>query len=182
MNNIFLIGARGAGKSTIGASLAERLGRPFYDTDRMICQRAGKSVAEIVEDAGWPGFRRLEAEVLADCLAFSASVIATGGGAVLHRQLWRRRDPGSLVVWLKVEVDTLVSRLRGDSSGSRGRPSLTGQSAADEVAEVVSRRLPLYRELAHIIIDADALDISTIVTDIVRMTAEKRKGETERGR
>lgn len=82
--NIVLIGMPGSGKTTVGRLLAESLGRPFVDTDAEIVRRAGKSISDIFATLGEPGFRALEAEVVADIAAkTSGGVIATGGGAIL---------------------------------------------------------------------------------------------------
>ncbi|HEX6984200.1 MAG TPA: shikimate kinase, partial [Planctomycetaceae bacterium] len=76
------IGYRGSGKSTVGAAVAARLGRPFADADAEIERRAGRTIREIFATDGEPHFRALEREVMADLLSRDDLVIAAGGGAV----------------------------------------------------------------------------------------------------
>ena len=87
---IFLVGPRACGKTTVGRTLARRLGLPFVDTDHFLHHQTGRTVAQIVAAEGWPGFRRLESEALratAGLHQTSGAVIATGGGMVLDLSL-----------------------------------------------------------------------------------------------
>ena len=84
--NLVLIGLRGTGKSTVGRLLAERLQRPFFDTDTLVQQRAGKTIREIFEQDGEAAFRALESAVVRECAQQRNAVLATGGGAVLDPQ------------------------------------------------------------------------------------------------
>src|SRR4051794_29603842 len=81
---VYLVGARGSGKTTVGRLLADRLGWPFIDADDVIEARAGRSVTGIFAAEGEVGFRDREAAVLAEAAGLSRHVIATGGGAVLR--------------------------------------------------------------------------------------------------
>ena len=82
---IFLVGPRACGKTTIGRLLAQRLALPFIDTDHYLLEQAGRTVAEIVEAEGWPGFRKRESDALRAVTAIrrQGAVIASGGGMVL---------------------------------------------------------------------------------------------------
>lgn len=149
---LYLIGARGCGKTTIGQALAEASGYAFTDTDRHLQQATGRSVAEIVAAEGWEGFRRRETASLKAVTAAS-SVIATGGGMVLaaeNRQFMREHGR---VIYLQARADVLASRLEAYPIQDQ-RPTLTGRPVADEMVEVLASREALYRETAHYIVNA----------------------------
>ena len=153
VQTLFLIGPRGSGKTTIGAIVAYRMGLPLQDTDVIICEQAGRSIADIVASDGWPAFRAMEAAALAQA-AQRGGVVATGGGAVLapeNRALMRRLGQ---VFYLEVPVETLIVRLTRNLV-AKDRPSLTGQDPVQELTAIVAERVPLYRETAHYVIPAN---------------------------
>lgn len=167
--SLFLIGARGAGKTFVGASLAEHLDYRFYDTDELICLRQECRISEIVSHHGWPEFRRVEQIILEECCSLQKCVIATGGGAVLHEEVWQDIKQRGVVIWLKAPVETLINRIAGDEKSMDSRPSLTGAGTLEEYRKVLHERTPLYERTAHHIIDTGPLDRTQIVTDIVRV-------------
>jgi len=150
---IFLIGARASGKSTLGRLLAEELHLAFVDTDQYIRAAGGLEVDEIVAQSGWPVFRAQESAALREC-AQPHTVVATGGGMVLdpHNREFMRAT--GTVFYLDVPARILASRLAADPR-TAGRPSLTGRPPAEEIAQVLAEREPLYRAAAHRIIPAD---------------------------
>ncbi len=113
--NIYLIGMMGSGKSTIGTLLAEKLAYKFIDTDVSIEKIVGQSVVEIFQTAGEAEFRQLETQVLAEISAYTRLIIATGGGIAMKLENWNHLQQG-LVVWLDPSVDTLVERLKDDTT------------------------------------------------------------------
>lgn len=153
---IFLVGPRACGKTTVGRALARRLGLPFADTDHYLHSKTGSTVAQIVAAEGWPGFRRRESEALrqlAQQHQSAGAVIATGGGMVLDAQNRAFMREQGRVLYLSASAEALVARLTGNPLASQ-RPSLTGTSIADEVAQVLQERLPLYEQTAHHSLDA----------------------------
>ena len=164
---IFLIGFRGVGKTTVGRQLADRLGFAFLDTDVLICARKGATVHEIVKAEGWDGFRRCEQEVLQELGGQQRCVIATGGGAILHRHLWLLLKEHGHVVWLAADPDVLCQRILADSGSAGQRPSLSGKGVCDEVREILALREPMYRETADIIVDTGRLSVVEILDCIV---------------
>jgi shikimate kinase len=161
--NIFLVGMMGAGKTTLGRALAQRLRREFADTDRVLVERPGVPVATIFEIEGEDGFRRRESAVLADLAAQEGLVVATGGGAVLapaNRSLMR--DSGT-VVYLRARLESLWERTRHDSS----RPLLATPNPRATLAELLAAREPLYREAAHVVVDTGAQSASTLAGRVV---------------
>src|SRR3954453_8984108 len=109
--HVVLVGLSGSGKSTVGPLLAQRLGRPFVDTDALIEAEAGKPIPSIFVELGEPAFREIERLAVTRATSGPPAVIATGGGAPVPAQnralLWR----DNLVVWLDARVETLVGRL-----------------------------------------------------------------------
>lgn len=152
--NIFLIGPRACGKTTLGRRLAAKLKRPFVDTDRRIALATGKTVAEIVAQGGWEAFRQAECDVLADVALFSGQVVSCGGGLVLREENREILKKG-LTFYLRAEPEVLAERLLRNPENAQ-RPSLTGAAIADEVRQVLAERAPLYEELARAVLPAQA--------------------------
>lgn len=149
---IFLVGARGCGKTTIGEALAKALGYAFVDTDHWLLSTTRMTVAEIVENEGWPGFRARETQALKAVTA-PATLVATGGGMVLaaeNRQFMREKGA---VIYLQVPPDELARRLNAFPQEEQ-RPTLTGKPVAEEISDVLAEREPLYRQAAHHVINA----------------------------
>ena len=150
--NLVLIGYRGTGKSTVGTLLAELLGMSYVCMDNEIAINAGLSIPEIVAKNGWPAFRDLETELTKKLTRLDGLVIDTGGGVIERPENVTDLRENTVVFWLHASVETIVSRISGDSS----RPALTdGKTFVEEVAEVLARREPLYKTAAHFEIDAD---------------------------
>jgi shikimate kinase len=163
---VFLIGFRGTGKTTIGERLARKLGYSFIDTDQRICQRKGASVKTIVAREGWEGFRNCEAGILTESGNTKRTVVATGGGAVLHRQFWQGIGNNATIIWLTAESDVLLQRICRDASTTDNRPSLTGKEVGQEILEILREREPLYRELAHFTVDTGRMKVMEAVDSI----------------
>jgi shikimate kinase len=122
---IALVGLSGAGKSSVGRLLAERLDWALLDVDALIETTAGRSIPQIFADEGEPGFRDREAEALRLALSLGERVIATGGGAVLRPENRRLLRDEALVVWLDAPTEVLIARLRarrGAPASRRRRP------------------------------------------------------------
>ncbi|MGL5698183.1 MAG: shikimate kinase AroL [Kluyvera sp.] len=168
---IFLIGARGCGKTTIGQALTHACDFRFVDTDQVLQQRSGMSVAEIVASEGWPGFRARETATLM-AVTQPETVVATGGGIILapvNREFMRQNG---VVIYLNASVAELARRLEAFPEESQ-RPTLTGKPISEEVAEVLAQRDALYRETAHYIVDASAAPdlVVTQILDALRLVA-----------
>jgi shikimate kinase len=174
---IFIIGYRAVGKTTIGKKLADRLACSFVDTDQLIIRKKGLSIRSIVEREGWDAFRRLEQQVLADLSRCRNCVVATGGGAILHREQWRELRRDSLVVLLTASPEILIDRLARDSGTVDNRPSLQGNNVCSEVRTVLAEREPLYRETAHLIIDTGSSAPEEIIEFILQAYDRRRERE-----
>lgn len=154
-SNIFLVGLRGSGKTTLGKVGAKRSGRPFLDTDELVEKKAGKSIADMVEQEGWGAFRSLESEVLAEVCAADRQIVATGGGAILAEANRERMRAAGKVFYLAAEPALLVARLLKDPKEA-GRPTLTGRPLAEEMRVLFEERQPLYMNTADFILHAGA--------------------------
>ena len=153
--NIFFIGPRACGKTSLGGIVAERLGAVFVDMDALLVDRAGRSIALFVEKYGWDAFRGLEHEVLIEICAKSGQVVATGGGVVLLPENRDLLQKSGSVFYLKAGVPALLSRLMADPLEDQ-RPALTDKSLEAEISEVLRERGPLYQGCADVVIDAQA--------------------------
>jgi len=148
-DNIFLIGLMGAGKSTVGRILARRLGKRFVDTDHEIEKRNGVTIPVIFEIEGEEGFRRREQELLADLAQEKDLVLSTGGGIVLkpeNREVLRNHG---FVVYLNARPELLADRTKHD----RTRPLLNVEDPLTRLRELHAVRDPLYREVAHAVVE-----------------------------
>lgn len=147
--NIFLVGLMGAGKTTIGRTLARKLGLEFIDTDHEIEARTGVSIPVIFEIEGEEGFRRREIQTIADLVTRPGLVLATGGGAVLKPENREALHANGWVVYLNVPPHLLFERTKHD----RNRPLLQVEDPLARLRELHRLRDPLYREVAHFIVD-----------------------------
>jgi shikimate kinase len=163
---IVLIGYRGTGKSVVGEIVADRLGLSCVGMDAQIVERAGIPIPEIVEKYGWPGFRDRETELALDLAQKDNLVVDTGGGIIERPENMAALGKNAVVVWLKASVDTIVSRIQGDTQ----RPSLTREkSFTEEVEDVLSGRLEKYKNATQYEIDTDDLTPQEIAWRIVQI-------------
>jgi shikimate kinase len=163
---LVLVGAPGAGKTTVGLALADRLGVAFADVDAVIVDRVGKPVAEIFADDGEPAFRALEEQVTAELLGLGGpGVLALGGGAVLS-PVTRAALRGRRVVWLRIGLSAAVKRVGMDTA----RPLLLG-NVRGRLLALLNERAPLYAEVATEVVDADDLDAAAVAERILRAGA-----------
>lgn len=154
----------GAGKTTVGRQLAKRLARPFFDSDHEIVERTGVPIPTIFEIEGEAGFRRREAQTIHDLTASDNIVLATGGGVVVTPENRQRLHETGWVVYLNVPPALLYERTRHD----RNRPLLQVEDPLGKLEELHAVRDPLYREVAHIIVDGSRLVASGIVQHLLR--------------
>jgi shikimate kinase len=172
--NLVLIGYRGTGKSAVAAILSQELGMAAVSLDEEIVREAGMPIPEIVEKHGWPWFRDLESEIVERFALCDQTILDTGGGVVLRPRNTENLRRGGVLFWLGASVEVIVERIQE----SRERPSLTeGRSFLEEVEEVLTERLPLYRAAADREIDTDLLTAAGVADEIIRefrtLTAER---------
>jgi len=158
-----LIGPPGAGKTTVGALLADRIGVEFADTDAVVESVAGKPVSDIFIEDGEPAFRELERAAVARVLAASGAgggVVAVGGGAVLDPQT-RAGLAGHTVVYLETGFASAAKRV----GFNQARPLLIGNPRAT-LKILLEQRIPVYRQLATITVGTDDREPAEIADDI----------------
>jgi shikimate kinase len=172
--HLVLIGMMGVGKSSVGRRVALRLGRQFLDTDRLVEEEAGCTVAEIFAGEGEPAFRALENAVVRRALESDPyAVIAFGGGAVIepaNRGLAREL---ALVVWLQAPAGELARRVSASMrrSGGTARPLLSQGRSPEQVLEDLARqREEAYRAAAHVLVDTSGRSPGQAATAVLIAT------------
>ncbi len=162
---VALVGLRCSGKTSVGRRLAELRGWPFVDLDDRTAARGGAtSAGELFAAVGVEAFRRLEAEALDEVLDGGVPcILATGGGVVETARCRARLAAETTVVWLTADPVVLGRRLRADPTL---RPSLTGADPADELAALLQRRAPLFREVATWELASGERDVEEIAADL----------------
>lgn len=151
--NLILIGLMGAGKTTLGKQLANKLKRIFYDSDQVICERTGVSIPTIFELEGEAGFRTRETAVISELTQQKDVVIATGGGAILQIENRLNLQQNGHVIYLHAQPEVLLNRIRHD----KNRPLLQVSDPLAKLQELYSLRDPIYRATAHTVLDVNSL-------------------------
>jgi shikimate kinase len=153
--NIFLIGYRCTGKTSVGRLLAATLQWPFVDTDQAIVGEQGRSIKAIVSDEGWDRFRLLEKKMLSAVCGNRMQVVATGGGIVLDPANVALMKQHGTVVWLKANVETIYNRMLKDVATDQNRPALTRKKLRREIEDTLDERESLYIGAGDIEIETD---------------------------
>jgi len=159
---IVLVGMMGAGKSSIGRRLAQRLDIPFVDADTEIEIAAGMSIADIFASRGEPEFRSGEARVIARLLDGGVQVVATGGGAFMNAETRAAIKAKGISVWLKADFDVLMRRIKRRND----RPLLKTDDPATKLQELIDLRYPTYA-LADLTVQSRDVVHEKIVDEIV---------------
>lgn len=155
----------GAGKTTIGRTLAKRLGWEFADSDHEIEARTGVRIPTIFEIEGEAGFRRRESAVIADLATTRTQlVLATGGGAVLAPENRECLAANGFVVYLEVSPALLYERTRHD----RNRPLLQVEDPLQRLQELYAQRAPFYREVADLVVDGNRCSPQGVVNFVLK--------------
>jgi shikimate kinase len=165
--NIYLIGYRCTGKTTLGRALAQRLGRSFIDMDDAIVAQSGQTISELVAQHGWAEFRNKEGVLLNALSKRQGLVIGTGGGVILADANAALMRASGKVVWLRCRPDTIYRLMTADPRSSAMRPRLTGQTLRQEIETTLKAREPLYRNAMHLALDTDAFDIDRLCDQII---------------
>jgi len=154
----------------IGRLLAKRLGMEYIGMDAAIVKRAGMPIPEIVEKQGWPGFRDMESAEARELAGRDNLIIDTGGGIIERPENIETLQKNALMFWLKARVETIVARIQGGTE----RPALTeGKTFTEEVAEVLERRVPKYKDAANYEIETDQLTPEQIVGIIIQIMRQR---------
>ena len=169
--SVVLIGYRASGKSTVGRLLAERLQRPFADSDEWIVREAGRSIREIFAERGESGFRELETQAVRQIALLGDHVIALGGGALgKPENLAAMRAGGHRFVYLHCLPRQLHDRIQADPATAAARPALSKLGGGiEEIEQILAQREPLWREVAHAEVDVTNLTPQQVVDALVKV-------------
>jgi len=159
---IVLVGMMGAGKSSIGRRLAERLGQPFVDADTAIEEAAGKSISEIFAEHGEAYFRDGERRVITRLLESGGKVLATGGGAFMSEPIRALIRERGISIWLKATLPVLMERVKRRSN----RPLLKAADPEAVLSGLIDERYPVYA-LADITVESRDVPHDVILAEII---------------
>jgi shikimate kinase len=163
---LVLVGLMGAGKSSIGRRLAEKLDLPFVDADQEIEAAAGKSIPEIFADHGEPYFREGERRVISRLLENGAQVLATGGGAFMNDETRAAIAAHGISIWLRADLPLLMKRVMKRSD----RPLLKADDPESVMRRLMEQRYPVYAT-ADITIDSRDAQHAQMVNEVLRQLA-----------
>ncbi len=166
--NLYLIGYRCTGKTSVGRLLAETMDWTFIDMDHELVKEAGIPIDEIVESRGWKYFRDQESKLLQQLSQATKQVISTGGGVVTVPENITIMHGSGKVVWLHASPGTIAARMEADKSTADQRPPLHGNDSVVEIEEVLAERLPLYDEAMHLQVETDDLSVEEVSDSIIR--------------
>ena len=150
--SIYLVGMTASGKTTIGKDLASQLGYPFFDSDRVLEERAGVTIPWIFEFEGEAQFRKREASIIDELSQMRNIVLATGGGAVMRPSTREHLSARGFVVYLVASINKIVARVSQDTA----RPLLQHDDPASVIEQMALEREPIYASLADATFDTDA--------------------------
>lgn len=167
--NIYLVGPMGAGKTTVGRHLADLLGREFLDSDHEVERRTGATIPWIFEKEGELGFRSRETMVINDLTLKNHLVIATGGGAVTQASNRRFLKYRGIVIYLYTPVEIQLQRTHRD----KNRPLLQVENPEQKLKDLLRLRDPLYREVAHHIIETNQGAARDLAQRILQLIVSK---------
>lgn len=166
--NLYLIGYRCSGKTSVGSALSRDLGRSFVDMDEEIVAREGMTIATMIAQYGWAYFRRKESEVLVEIADRDDLIVATGGGVILDEKNVLAMRHSGRVLWLRVAAETVRRRIVADENTAANRPALTDQGLMEEIEGVLETRSPLYQKSAHYTLDSDTDSVSELCQTVMR--------------
>ncbi len=168
--NIVLIGMRATGKTAVATRVAKILKRPFFDTDRLVSERSGRTIPELVQCFGWEYFRDLESSVIQGVARKQNAVIATGGGVVTREKNMRELKKSGFLILLTANITTILSRMNDDSE----RPALTRHSSKrKEIAEILRERRPLYEKYRDAAVSTNRKSEERVAEEIAALARKK---------
>ena len=164
---IVLVGIMGAGKSTVGKILADRLGMRFIDADQEIERAAGCTITDFFEKYGEVEFRKGEERVISRILAGEPCVLATGGGAFMSEATRLLIKKIATSVWLRVSFEVLAERLEKRSD----RPLLQTHDPQQTLKALIKKRYPVYNH-ADLLVNAEDDGVDITVSKVVECLSD----------
>lgn len=169
LQRVFLVGPMGAGKTTIGRLLAQKLKLEFIDSDQEIEERTGADIPWIFDVEGEAGFREREQRVIAELTQRDGILLATGGGVVIRAENRLALAGHGIVVYLYTSLKQQIERTGRD----RHRPLLQGVDPAETLRELMELRDPLYREIADYVVETDGLTARHVAQNLSAQLLEQ---------
>ena len=171
--NLFLIGYRCTGKTTIGKSIADAIDWSFVDTDIMLVRECGKHIKDIVDTEGWKAFRRRERSTLKQICTKKRQVVATGGGVVLDADNVEAMQTSGMVIWLGATAESIQKRMLQDKNTGDFRPALTDKGRMEEIEDMLLKRNPYYESASDFSIHTDDVPVDEITEIIIQRIKDK---------
>ena len=175
--NLFLIGYRCTGKTTIGKAIAAAIEWSFVDADTLLVRECGKPIKEIVDTEGWDAFRRMERSTLKQICTADRQIVATGGGVVLDKANIKAMKTSGMVIWLGATAETIQKRMLQDKNTGNFRPALTDKGRMEEIEDLLLKRNPYYKSAGDFSIHTDNVPINEITQTIIDKL-NKSSGDT----
>ncbi len=172
--NLFLIGYRCTGKTTIGKSIAVTMDWSFVDSDLLVIKECKKSIKDIIATEGWQAFRRVERSMIKQVCTKDRQVVATGGGAVLDTNNVRAMKSSGIIIWLRATAETIRERMLQDETTRTLRPALTDKDPVAEIEEVLLARHPYYDNASDFAIPTDNVPVNEITKRIIQDMKDKK--------
>lgn len=161
----------GAGKSTIGSKLAEKMGLTFLDLDDYIAHKAGKSIPDIFDEGGEKAFRKFERKSILEIIRTFEGIVALGGGSLQNQQMVDHIKLNGLLVFIETPISVILERINKDTN----RPLLLNEEGTVKKKEILEtefsalyeKRLPLYRQAELTVSDDGEINIETLVDNLM---------------
>jgi len=162
--NIILCGFMGCGKSTIGKAISKKIKYEFIDSDEFIEKHEKMTIPEIFEKFGEDYFRNKETDSISKISKLDHCVVSLGGGAVLNKENAKVLKTSGKLFFLNISAQEVYNRLKNDAS----RPLLQTDDKLTAISSLLSKRLPIYNEVADVIIDVDGKTVDEISEEILK--------------
>ncbi len=169
MNNLYLVGMMGSGKSVTGKKLALLLGYAFVDLDQWIEEKHRRLITEIFEKEGEAFFRDTEAALLKEACSAGPRVVATGGGTVLRPENVEQMKTTGKVVFLETSLEMIWSRVKN----KKDRPLLKGQDPQSNLKAIFMARRPAYEQSCDFRVNTDGQSAETVARKILEEIRKK---------
>ena len=169
MNNLFLIGFMGAGKSSVSAGLGRMLGREVVEMDERIAAQEGMSIPELFAQKGEPYFRACETALIKSFAQGAPRIVSCGGGVPLREENVAAMRESGTVVLLTASPEVILERVKD----SEERPLLQGHKDVPYIAALMEQRRPRYEAAADITVDTSQMNIEEVCRQVLRQVSER---------
>ena len=168
-HNVFLVGAMGSGKTSVGRQLARELGMDFIDSDEEIEKCTCVDIRFIFEKEGESLFREREKAIISNLTQMENLVLATGGGSILDAKNRQLLNTNGIVVYLETSVKQQLLR----TQKSKTRPLLVGKNPEAVLTRLMASRGPLYEQVAHFSVNTEKKRLAVVVNEIKKKLLEQ---------